>query len=301
MKTNLKTVCALTILAMAGGSVFAGGPIGIGDFSGSEQVITFDPGFSQQCAPYEYEGVIFDEDGGGTGGACFNAYNDWGNFFSNISGSSQGIGFHDQWGNSKIIMNPPAGTTRFGCLLSTGLQTDYAMHLYDGNGNLLGSTSGSMPADAQAVFLGYEADSPIARVEITEPNGENGQILLMDDVRFEGTSDCLNLAVSQLVGGEVANWDVSGATPGAQVALAYGFLEGSTVINGLANYCADFGIKDIGLGRIICLKRADGAGNTNCSKRIPKNARGVRILSQAAEQGTCPESCMSNIDDQVII
>ncbi len=303
MRTNLKTVCALSVFAMAGGSVLAGGPIGIGDFSGSEQVITFDPGFGRQCAPYLYEDVTFDEDGDGTGGECFTADRDWGGYgyFSNIPGASQGLGFNDGWGNSKIIMNPPAGTNRFGCLLSTGVQTDFTLSLYDGSNNLLGSVTGSMPAAGEAVFLGYETNSPIARAEVTEPNGENSNITLMDDVRFEGGSaDCLTLAVDPLVAGQSATWSVSGATAGEQVAVVYGFGPGSTSINGYAGYCATFGIQGVNQNKVICTKAADGNGDVSCKKSIPAGVRGRRVLSQAAERNTCPDECVSNLDDQTV-
>lgn len=300
MKTNLKSVCALTLFSLAGSGAFAGGPIDIGDFSGSEQVITFTPGFSQQCAPYLYEGVTFSENGGGTGGPCFNATNDWGNWFTNISGASLGIGFHDQWGDSRIIMEPPAGMTRFGCLLSTTPVTVFTMNLYDASNNLIGTDTRSMPGDSQAVFIGYETDVPIARVEITEANGENGHITLMDDVRFEVGADCLNLTVNALVAGSTGIWDVSGATPGAEVAVVYGHNPGNTAINGYAGYCADFGINGVNQNRVICRRNADGAGNVSCRKTLPNGISGVRVLSQAAEKGTCPNICMSNLDDQVV-
>ncbi len=127
-----------------------------------------------------------------------------------------------------------------------------------------------------------------------------------DDVRGmefvgDGPSDCLTMTVDILVAGGNATWDVSGATPGEQVAVVYGHQDGSTVVNGFANYCATFAIKGVSASRLICKKNADGGGNVSCSKPIPGSAVGVRVLSQAAERGTCPEECMSNLDDQVVL
>ncbi len=115
-----------------------------------------------------------------------------------------------------------------------------------------------------------------------------------------GASDCLTLDVTALNAGSVATWSVSGATPNAEVAVVYGHDPGDTVINGYAGYCADFGIRGVNQNRVICRKRADGGGELTCRVNIPDNASGVRVLSQAAERDTCPDTCMSNLDDQVV-
>lgn len=122
-------------------------------------------------------------------------------------------------------------------------------------------------------------------------------------MRLRGTSgcgSCLDLTVNTLVSGSVGTWDVSGATPGAEVAVVYGHNPGSTIINGYAGYCADFGINGVGPRQVICRKIADGAGNIACRKTLPNGISGVRVLSQAAERDTCPDTCMSNIDDQIV-
>ncbi len=115
-----------------------------------------------------------------------------------------------------------------------------------------------------------------------------------------GVEDCLDLSVSELVAGKTATWDVSGATSGAEVAVVYGLSRGSTLIKGLAQYCANFGIAGVSQKRIICRKKADGAGQVTCDKLLPDGIQGVRVLSQAAERNTCPDPCMSNLDEQVI-
>ena len=114
------------------------------------------------------------------------------------------------------------------------------------------------------------------------------------------SSDCISLSVDPLVAGQSADWFVSGATPGEQVAIVYGFSPGSTVVNGFGGYCASFGIQGVNQNRLICRKLADGAGNVTCTKKIPAGARGRRVLTQAAERNTCPNECVSNLDDQVV-
>ncbi len=199
---NRFSLLAAGALMGFGGSMALAQPINIGDFSGSEQVITFTPGFGGQSAPFTYEGVTFSENGGGTGGPGFNASINWGSYFANIPGSSQSNGFNDQWGDSLIIMQLPSGIRRFGCLLSTTPITTWTMNLYDSGNNLIGSDTRTMPGTSQAVFIGYQTSVDIARVEIDETNGENGNISLMDDVRLEG------------VGGGGYTCNITGACPG---------------------------------------------------------------------------------------
>jgi len=112
---------------------------------------------------------------------------------------------------------------------------------------------------------------------------------------------CLSLDVDELIGGRSASWNVSGATPGAQVAVVFGFQPGQTVVDDQLGFCATFGIDGVNQNRLICLSTADGNGNVSCQRNIPTAAVGRRVLSQAAERGTCPEECTSSIDDQVVL
>ncbi len=115
-----------------------------------------------------------------------------------------------------------------------------------------------------------------------------------------GPGDCLTMVTSAFVAGQQASWDVSNATPGEEVAIAYGFQPGNTNVSNLFNYCAAFEIKGVNTSKVICRKNADGAGEVKCTKNLPAGAAGRRLLSQAAERNTCPDPCMSNLDDQVI-
>ncbi len=116
-----------------------------------------------------------------------------------------------------------------------------------------------------------------------------------------GPSDCLTMTVSQLIAGQSAQWDVDGATPNSTVAIVWGTNPGQTTVNGQFGYCATFGIKGINQSKVIGIATADGGGHVTILKnQIPNSARGLRILSQAAERDTCKDECISNVDDQVV-
>jgi len=117
---------------------------------------------------------------------------------------------------------------------------------------------------------------------------------------FAVSGDCLDMTVSTLAGGQNATWDVDGATPGARVAVVYGTKAGTTVVNGQFGYCATFGIKGVNSNKLVGSKIADGNGHVTVLKRIPGSASGLTILTQAAEQGTCPKECLSGVDTQVV-
>ena len=116
----------------------------------------------------------------------------------------------------------------------------------------------------------------------------------------EGGGDCLTMVVSKLTAGQTGKWAVSGATPGSKVAVVYGLAAGQTVVNGQAGFCATFGIKGVNSSKLVGIKNADGAGNATISKQIPGFAAGLTVFTQAAEQGTCPKECVSNLDKQTI-
>ena len=223
--------CAVSALALVGGGVALAGPIDLDDFSGSETVIDFTPGFGFQGGPFTFEGVTFSETGGGTGGPGFEGDIAWGDFgyFSNVPGSG-GAGFNDFWGSSHIIMELPPGNSRVGVFMSTTPVTTWTMNLYNSADQLIGTDTRTMPGDSQAVFIGYETNENIARVEIVETNGENGHISLMDDVRFEagsGGGPSINVGGS-CPGTVTVNY--SGFTPNTQVGIVFASNTGNVVI-----------------------------------------------------------------------
>ncbi|MCC6906701.1 MAG: hypothetical protein IT430_02055 [Phycisphaerales bacterium] len=284
---SLKIMVLAGVVGVAGAAAL-GQPINIGDFSGNEQVITFTPGFGGQNAPFVYEGVEFSESGGGSGGAGFNGSINWGSYFDNIPGSSQGNGFNDQWGDSLIIMRPPAGIRRFGCLLSTTPVTTWTMNLYDASNNLLGFVTRTMPAQSDAVFLGYETSADIARVEIDETNGENGNITLMDDVRLEAVGGYRLSTTGQCPGTVTLRW--SGATPSVQQGIVYGANQGSTTIpNGPCQGTM------LGLQGGVQLVNIIGTGNGSGTANGQIGTGICNDFLQLVEAGSCNTSNVSQL------
>lgn len=117
----------------------------------------------------------------------------------------------------------------------------------------------------------------------------------------EGAGSCLQMTVSTLIAGTSGNWNVSGGTPGGRFSIPYGNRPGTSRVNGTLGYCATFDFAGLNASKTVCKNKSfDGSGNGSCRVPIPANARGVRVLSQAAEAGTCPNECVSNLDDQVV-
>ncbi len=126
--------------------------------------------------------------------------------------------------------------------------------------------------------------------------------LTFDDFTLtaNGQSDCFRMQVSALTAGQYALWQVGGATPGEQVVIVWGTDPGQTNVNGTAGFCASFGIKGINQKRVLARKVVDNAGTMLHAMLLPGNTQGMRLLTQAAQSGTCPDPCSSNLDDQVI-
>ena len=117
-------------------------------------------------------------------------------------------------------------------------------------------------------------------------------------VVFDG--NCLGMEVSTLVAGEMAQWDISNAGGGSSGVVVWGLTLGSTVVNGTFNYCASFGINGVNQNRVVGFWTANGSGDAQVMRRIPGNVSGLTVHTQAAQQGTCPEECMSDVDTQTI-
>ncbi len=180
--------------------------------------------------------------------------------------------------------------------VSGGLNdAEFSMEAFDGSGGSLGSVSVVTPSTTWHKLSIDEAD--IKSVVVNEIGG--APYFVMDDLCWNAGS-CLTMEVDRLVGGSQATWMVTGATGGARVAIVYGHQSGSTIVNGAFGYCASFEIKGVSPSKVICQKNANGAGDVSCTKSVPSGASGVRVLSQAAEHGTCPEECMSEVDVQIV-
>ena len=111
--------------------------------------------------------------------------------------------------------------------------------------------------------------------------------------------DCISLAIDQLVAGQTTAFSVSNLNPGQKAAIVWGTNFGST--NGSAfGYCYEFGINGVNQSRLIGQPTANGSGVATFNQFIPGGLSGFDVLFQAAAQGTCPDSCMSNILDETV-
>ncbi len=115
-------------------------------------------------------------------------------------------------------------------------------------------------------------------------------------------SDCLNLAVDNLVAGEHAVFSITGGTFGAKAVTVYGTQPGQTSINNYAGYCATFGIKNINQNKIIGgLNRTfDANGEIAFGLNVPGGLSGLHVFFQSAQHGTCPGECVSNLVEAVV-
>ncbi len=116
------------------------------------------------------------------------------------------------------------------------------------------------------------------------------------------TITCLDLLVDNLVAGQKATIKITNGTAGAKAVTVYGTNPGQTTVNNIAGYCVTFGIKGINQNKILGgLNRTfDNNGEIQFDQFIPQNAAGLQVLFQSAEQGTCPDECVSNVDDQIV-
>lgn len=176
--------------------------ITLADFSGSETLIDFTPGFYWSEVPVLYEGVTFSSAGHNAFGEmsiAFQAEHEfWAEYFDNIPGASLGIAMNDNAEITEMTMAFSTPVNRVGLLLSTGMSTFELTALGDDLG-ALGSVTVTMPGAGEAVFAGVEFDQNISQIVITEPGNNNGSITLMDDLRFEATGQSVPDSASTML------------------------------------------------------------------------------------------------------
>ena len=113
-------------------------------------------------------------------------------------------------------------------------------------------------------------------------------------------ASCIDLSEDQFIGGEPTTWTISNGAPNAVVALVYGLKAGTTNVDDVMGYCATFGIQGVSQSKVICQSKFDGAGNASCKKFIPAAFK-REVFMQAAQRDTCPDECVSNILDLVVL
>ncbi len=111
----------------------------------------------------------------------------------------------------------------------------------------------------------------------------------------------MTLDIDQIFGGATSTFTITRGLPNQVVAIVYGFLPGKTTVSGVAGYCATFGIDGVNASRVVTQGRVDPNGQFSAKKLIPLGAVGKRVLFEAAMRNTCPDECVSNILDLIVL
>jgi len=123
---------------------------------------------------------------------------------------------------------------------------------------------------------------------------DSGSVYLFD---ADCAPSCLRLRVESDAANRRARFTIENGTPGTRAITVFGRGFGKTVIEHEAGYCATFGIKGIDKSRIVggFHHRFNKNGRITFEARIPRSAVDQRFFFQAAERGTCPEECVSDL------
>jgi len=122
------------------------------------------------------------------------------------------------------------------------------------------------------------------------------------DVEVDAAA-CLDMTIDNLVGGETAFFTVTGGQPGNRTAVLWGTGGSPSVFQDVNGWCATFGF-DVKLKnrevRIVGSNVFDANGESVMQRQIRSEHSGLEILFQAAERGTCPGECMSEVVSETI-
>ncbi len=308
MRISLRTVCGLTALAVAGSGTFAVGDVTVNGVNILNEFGEF-PGPWAMAGATDQSGLDSNYTSGVTNYDGFT-----GSVLSSTPADQNNTWFGESGaplpGNIDFDLGAEWNVTKVGMWsfisADTNVLDGFEVYVDDNPAFSSPDFGGSF------VFVNGTGTGAAQSFDITDSVGryvrlrlttQNTSLVGMGEFVFGAmpvSGDCLTMTVDPLVAGQSATWNVSGATAGEQVAIVYGFSPGSTSVNGFAGYCATFGIQGVNQNKVICTKSADGGGNVSCTKKIPAGVKGRRVLSQAAERNTCPDECMSILDDQVV-
>jgi len=135
--------------------------------------------------------------------------------------------------------------------------------------------------------------------DIAMANKLSGDVTVHINETCDAADECLTLAVNNLVGGEQARFEVTGAPDGEVVAIVYSLRLGQTVVSDQFGYCATFGLGGVNQSSLIA-QGAVAGGSFQAQRRVPANASGVTVHFQSAQRGTCPDECLSEVVTQVV-
>ncbi len=134
-----------------------------------------------------------------------------------------------------------------------------------------------------------------------QSNDRDPDANIVQDDLFDDS--CLHLEVDNLVGGELAQFTITGGIPGTSAVTVYGGSRGVTIVDHVANYCATFGIDGVIYQRIIdgIGKKFDASGRITFVKHVHILRAGRTYLFQSAARNTCPDECLSNIVEKTVL
>lgn len=113
--------------------------------------------------------------------------------------------------------------------------------------------------------------------------------------RLPDPAPCLELCVDdEPVAGATSGFEVSGGTPGEQVAVVYGSRDGA-LTGGAGPTCVDFNFEVLDASQVVRAGVFDASGAFAFTADVPAAAAGVDLRVQAAQAGTCPATCMSGV------
>jgi len=155
--------------------------------------------------------------------------------------------------------------------------------------------------DVNSLIVGGPADYQIVEVTGISDNGTLCGSAINADGNIEAvrlSSACLTLDVDQIVVDQPATFTLANGTPGARAAVLAGFGGTPSIFHQVNGWCATFGF-DARLAktkiRVAFTGIFDRDGRLVRERTVRSKVRGLTIMFQAAENGTCPEECMSNI------
>ncbi len=135
--------------------------------------------------------------------------------------------------------------------------------------------------------------------DIALANQISGDVTVYINQTCDGAGDCLDLSISNLVGGSTAQFDVTGAADGEHIAVVYSLQIGQTVVSGTGGYCATFGLKGVSAAKLVAQGKTVG-GIFSGTRGIPAGAVGQMVHFQAAQRDSCPSECVSNVASETV-
>ena len=153
-------------------------------------------------------------------------------------------------------------------------------------GNVLAEDIGVV----QCTGYSYFTDIPNLQVDVIQQ--DSTLEVFVDPCEME-------LDVTNLIAGDVAQFTVTDIHEGMIVAIVYSLTPGVTEVNGFAGYCGSLGLKGVTPNQLLGMGPIVGGQFTKFVP-IPPQAQGLELITQAIMRDVCPTSCESNVDTQLI-